>query len=260
LLAGGNRGRPAGSSIVSGRQTGLPQHRYAASRGNRSLKPPSPEAREPRSLLSPSSAMSLRCITKGVAPLPGRRSVLVDLGRIWKALDRNQDSIAALLAASRGGEPRAAELARELLPSRYPYVPEFRRALDLDPSNAELHRELAYLLLRMQQQPEAEREFQVLADTVAEDLLSATQLGFLLYARGERAAAQPLFDRVMAGRTRPGSPRSFASLVRQGTTTCSFDRCPVRSGRSLHQSRISEGCAAIPATRPGRPRGFSISC
>ena len=131
--------------------------------------------------------------------LPGRRSVLVDLGRVWKALDREQDSIAALLAASRGGEPRAAELARELLPSRYPYVPEFRGALDLDPSNAELHRELAYLLLRMQQQPDAEREFRVLADTVPDDLLSATQLGFLLYARGERAAAQPLFDRVMAG-------------------------------------------------------------
>src|SRR5258706_318849 len=56
--------------------------------------------------------------------LPERRSVLVDLGRVWKALGRPGHSIAALLAASRGGEARAAELARELLPSRYPYVPE----------------------------------------------------------------------------------------------------------------------------------------
>jgi Tfp pilus assembly protein PilF len=127
---------------------------------------------------------------------PDRRSVLVDLGRVWKALGRDDDAVAALLAASRGGEPRAAELARELLPDRYPFVPEFRRALDLDPANAELRRELAYLLLRMDRQPEAEVEFALLAP---HDLLASTQLGFLLYARGERASAQPYLDRVLAG-------------------------------------------------------------
>src|SRR5438034_360615 len=36
--------------------------------------------------------------------LPDRRSVLVDLGRVWKALGRTDDAVAALLAASRGGE------------------------------------------------------------------------------------------------------------------------------------------------------------
>jgi Tfp pilus assembly protein PilF len=132
--------------------------------------------------------------------LPGRRSVLVDLGRVWKALDRTDDSTAALLAASRGGEPRAAEMARELLPRRYPYVLEFRRALELDPPNVELRRELAYLLLRMDRQPEAEQEFQVLTRTAPDDLLAAAQLGFLLYARGEHTAAMPLFDRVLAGK------------------------------------------------------------
>jgi Flp pilus assembly protein TadD len=127
---------------------------------------------------------------------PDRRAILVDLAHVWKALGRSDDSIAALLAASRGGEPRAAEMARELLPNRYPFVPEFRRALQLDPRNVELRRELAYLLLRMGRQPEAEIEFQALAP---DDLLAATQLGFLLYARGDRAAAQTLFDRVLAG-------------------------------------------------------------
>lgn len=127
--------------------------------------------------------------------LPDRRSVLVDLGRVWKALGRADDAVAALLAASRGGEPRAAEMARELLPARYPFVPEFRRALQLDPENVELRRELAYLLLRMDQQPDAEDEFRALAPT---DLLAATQLGFLLWSRGERALAQPHFDRVLA--------------------------------------------------------------
>jgi Tfp pilus assembly protein PilF len=131
--------------------------------------------------------------------LPDRRSVLVDLGRVWKALGRDDDANAALLAASRGGEPRAAEMARELLPDRYPFVSEFRRALDVDPPNVELRRELGYLLLRMGQQSDAEAEFRYLADHAPEDLLAATQLGFLLYGRGEVQAAQPLFDRVLAG-------------------------------------------------------------
>jgi tetratricopeptide (TPR) repeat protein len=132
--------------------------------------------------------------------LPDRRSVLVDLGRVWKAMNRTEDATAALLAASRGGEPRAAEMARELLPDRYPFVPEFQAALKLDPGNVELRRELAYLLLRMDRQagrrgavPHPGRE------EAPDDLLAATQLGFLLYARGEQDAAQPLFDRVLAG-------------------------------------------------------------
>ena len=131
--------------------------------------------------------------------LPDRRSVLVDLGRVWKAMNRTEDGSAALLAASRGGEPRAAELARELLPERYPFVPEFEAALKLDPGNVELRRELAYLLLRMDRQPAAEEQFRTLVREAPDDLLAATQLGFLLYARGEREAAQPLFDRVLAG-------------------------------------------------------------
>jgi tetratricopeptide (TPR) repeat protein len=132
--------------------------------------------------------------------LPDRRSVLVDLGRVWLALNRLDDAHAALLAASRGGEPRAAELARELLPTHYPYVDDFRRALVLDPANAELRRELAYLLLRMDFPLDAEREFRTLTETAPGDLLAATQLGFLLYGRGDRAAAQPLFDLVLAGK------------------------------------------------------------
>jgi Flp pilus assembly protein TadD len=129
-----------------------------------------------------------------------RRYVLVDLARVWQALGRTEDAQAALLAGSRGGGPRAAETARELLPDRYPYVSEFRRALELDPSNAELRRDLGFLLLKMDREEEAEPEFQHLAATPPEDLLSATQLGFLLNARGETDAAKPLFDRVLAGK------------------------------------------------------------
>ena len=130
--------------------------------------------------------------------LPDRRSVLVALGRVWKQLNRRDDANAALLAASRGGEPRAAEMARELLPDRYPFVTEFRAALQFDPANVELRRELAYLLLRMDRQLEAEQEFRIITETAPADLLATTQLGFLLYARGD-SAALPLFERVLAG-------------------------------------------------------------
>jgi Tfp pilus assembly protein PilF len=131
--------------------------------------------------------------------LPDRKSVLLDLGRVWKALNRIEEAHAALLAASRGGEPRAAETARELLPARYPYVYEFREALNLDAANAELRRELAYLLLRMNHKEEAEREFKVLTERAPGDLLSAAQLGFLYLARNDRASAMPLFERVLKG-------------------------------------------------------------
>ncbi len=66
-----------------------------------------------------------------------------------------------------GGEPRAAEMARELLPERYPYVSEFRAALQLDPDNIELRRELGYLLLRMESKQEAEGEFAFLVGACA---------------------------------------------------------------------------------------------
>jgi Flp pilus assembly protein TadD len=131
--------------------------------------------------------------------LPDRRSVLVDLGRVWKALNRTEEANAALLAASRGGEPRAAEAARELLPARYPYVSEFRRALELDPKNLELRRELAYLLLKMNRQAEAEQEFRTLTEMSKTDYLSAAQLGFLYLGRGDKASAMPLLERVLKG-------------------------------------------------------------
>jgi Tfp pilus assembly protein PilF len=141
--------------------------------------------------------------------IPERRSVLVDLGRVLQSLNRPEEANAALLAASRGGEPRAAESARELLPARYPFVSEFQRALQLDPKNLDLRRELAYLLLRMNRQTEAEQEFRQLTTLSETDYLSAAQLGFLLLARGQTAEAMPFLERVMQG-----SDEDLANRVR----------------------------------------------
>jgi len=140
---------------------------------------------------------------------PDGRSALVDLGRVWKAMNQPELATSALLAASRGGDARTAEAARELLPARYPYVHEFRSAIELDPRNVELRRELAYLLLQMGRSAEAEKEFHVLAEAPFSDLISAAQLGFLLYTRGEREAARILLNRVLTG-----SDEALANRVR----------------------------------------------
>jgi Tfp pilus assembly protein PilF len=130
---------------------------------------------------------------------PDERRLLLDLGRTWKALGRAEDTQAALLAASRGAQPRVAESARALWPNRYPYVYEFRKALELDPENLELHRELAYLFLAMEDKAGAESEFEQIVARAPGDLLSTAQLGFLKLARKDMTGAGPLLDRVLRG-------------------------------------------------------------
>jgi len=45
---------------------------------------------------------------------PDRRDLLLDLGRVWKEMGRDGDSIAALIAAWRGASARVSEQARVL--------------------------------------------------------------------------------------------------------------------------------------------------
>ena len=130
---------------------------------------------------------------------PGYRVLLLDLGRVYTNAGRAADAHAALLAASRGAEPRVAELARELLNPRYPFVYEFQRALALDPTNTDLRRELAYLHLEMEATPEAESQFAEIVKAAPADLLSTAQLGFLKLARQNNTAALALLDRVLKG-------------------------------------------------------------
>ncbi len=143
---------------------------------------------------------------------PSERSLLLDLGRVEKRLGKNEESMAALLAASRGAQPRVAEQARALLPDRYPYVYEFRKAIELDPKNVELHRELAYLLLQMGQKHDAETEFEIIHQQAPDDLLSTAQLGFLLLGRNDPEEARPLLDAVLKGPDDELSDRVRAAL------------------------------------------------
>jgi Flp pilus assembly protein TadD len=128
---------------------------------------------------------------------PGERQLLLDLARAWQDAGRIEDSRAALIAAARGSQPWVAEQARELEPQRCPYAVEFRRALDLDPANFAMRREFIFLLLEVKQTDEAERELRILTDMAPQDMLAATQLGFLLLAREDRAGAMIYLDRVL---------------------------------------------------------------
>ena len=128
---------------------------------------------------------------------PGERQLLLDLARSWQDAGRIEDSRAALIAAARGSEPWVAEQARELEPQRCPYAVEFRRALDLDPANFGMRRELIFLLLEVKQTDDAERELRILIDMAPQDMLAAAQLGFLLLARQDRAGAMVYLDRVL---------------------------------------------------------------
>jgi tetratricopeptide (TPR) repeat protein len=135
--------------------------------------------------------------------LPERKSVLLELARAEKTRGNPDGTFAALLAASRGGEPRAAELAREQLPARYPYVYEFRQALALDPKNDALHRELAYLLLTMAEnnnalREDAEGEFRSVVTAAPSDYFAAAQLGLLYLADGREDEAMSLLRNALA--------------------------------------------------------------
>jgi Flp pilus assembly protein TadD len=130
---------------------------------------------------------------------PQLRSLLVSLGRVRQALGDAEGARAAWLAASRSLDTRTAEEARALLPKRYPYLYEFQNAIRLDPTNIELRREYAYLLLAMGRGAEAEQEFASILETSPQDLLSAAQLGFLRLARDDWAGAEPLLNRVLEG-------------------------------------------------------------
>jgi len=166
---------------------------------------------------------------------PDRRATLLDLARVWKAMNRPEQADAALLAASRAADARTAEAARELLPKRYPYVPEFRAALELDVRNVELRRELGYLLLEMGREAEAEKEFRLLADAPFRDILSATQLVLLLYDRGDRDAAKVYLDRALAG-----PDQELANRVRAVLRMPQNGHLPVEETRQASPKEMAE--------------------
>lgn len=110
---------------------------------------------------------------------PQSSELLLILARVWTQLNRMDEAHAALLAASRSAESRTAELGLEQLDPRYPYPYEFLKALQLDPQNISLRRELAFLYLAMHQQEQAIKQFELALAADPGDKLSREQLDAL---------------------------------------------------------------------------------
>ncbi len=110
---------------------------------------------------------------------PDKRRLLLDIARVEKEAVRPDYAHAAWIAASRGEPPMVAEEAREHLPLRYPYVYEFELAIQLDPLNVPLRRELGFLLLKMNRDKEAVAVFEQVLQLAPEDALATAQLAFL---------------------------------------------------------------------------------
>lgn len=106
---------------------------------------------------------------------PDRRRLMLDIARVAPP----EDGIALRLTLSRSSEPRLAEDARALLPARYPYLYEFERAIVLDPSNAALRREHAFLLLAMECKNDAKTAFLKLLSVIPDDETARRQLDLL---------------------------------------------------------------------------------
>ena len=190
--------------------------------------------------------------------------MLVDLGRVWKAHGPHRTTPLPRCWPPPAGANRAPpKWPANCCPARYPFVNEFRQALALDPANHDLRRELGYLLLRMGREAEAEAEFRILTQNAPDDLLSATQLGFLLYARGETTR------RHAALRPRPG--RTATTIWPTASApSCACRRCCARAPPQRAQSidakimaersikaGYHEGRAEVPRSRPReRPRRF----
>lgn len=144
---------------------------------------------------------------------PADRDLLVDYGRMARLVDDEEHATAAFLAASRSGAARAAEAARDLLPSRYPYASEFYKAIEFEPGNVSLRRDLAFLFLAVGKEKEAEAEFETLLQIAPNDQLSLAQLGLLRLAKNDLDRAMPMLEKVLEG-----GNEELAKKVRQALT------------------------------------------
>jgi Flp pilus assembly protein TadD len=196
---------------------------------------------------------------------PAERSLMLDLGRVWKMLGRTEEADFILLAASRGIQPRVAERARELLPDRYPYVYEFQKALELDPNNFELRREYAYLLLAMGKNDDAEGQFQTLHQADPNDLLTSAQLGFLILNREDPAGAQPLLDQVLKGDDEELADRARVALKlpqtlrnRSGSAQQTSQEAKSLGERSMQAGYLKDALKYLTIAQENDPVDFSV--
>jgi Flp pilus assembly protein TadD len=152
------------------------------------------------------------------------------------------------------------------MPKRYPYVYEFQRALALDPRNAELRRELAYLHLEMKNRAEAEKEFGALVENSPNDLMSVAQLGLLRWTRGDDEGALPLLQRVLSSgdlelvervRAAMKTPQNLQKRVEE-PKVASPDQAKVLGEKSLEKGYLQDALKYLRIAHETDPEDFRV--
>ncbi len=193
---------------------------------------------------------------------PDDLASLNELGRLYRLVGDEQTARAYFVLAWRSRDPRVREFGREGLGPGYPSVADFRRALELDPRNNSLRRDLAYLYLNLQQPRQAVAEFERIIAQEPEDWQSVAQLAMLYVDAGQGARARPLLERVMQ-RAHPDLARKAAETLlriggadqkekerleqmRGGYTALSANN--LRAAAEMFEGawRIDPACAAVP--------------
>lgn len=147
-------------------------------------------------------------------PGPDGDEVLLKLARARLAAGDSEGAHGAWLLAAQSAETRVAETAKTLLPGRFPWASEFRAALALDPDHAVLRRELAYLLLEVDQPAEAIAEFETLLAAHPNDYQAAAQLAFLYHEAGDAERAAVLLQQAQESRDPNVAERARVQLGR----------------------------------------------
>ena len=159
--------------------------------------------------------------------LPRRRDeTLLGLARSRHDAGDGEGAVGAWLLASRSPDTRIAERARSRLPARQPFAGEYRKALELDPANTTLRRELAFLWLAVAQAGQAIQEFEAVVRQDTKDMLAAAQLGLLYMERNQPALARPLLEKVAAGPD-AGLARKAREALTKSSNGSSARRTPV---------------------------------
>ncbi len=170
--------------------------------------------------------------------------VLIELADALRRAGEEARAAAVTLTASRSSSAYVAEQAKALLPTRYPYLSEFEKALRFDAAQPALRREMGFFLLSLGRKPEAQAAFEQVLLEDPEDLLASAQLGFLELEQDRREAAIPLLraalatkdaalrQRITEALAKPGSPAGVsaseaelppaAAPISQGTLTKSL--------------------------------------
>jgi hypothetical protein len=124
------------------------------------------------------------------------------------------------------------------------------------------HTTLADALHQAGRRGEAEEEFRTLTTIAPDDLLAATQLGFLLYARGQGGQAMPLFERVMAGQDGELANRVRAVLrlpqvVKPQPVPSSVD-AKVMAERSIKAGYMKDALKYLQLAHEADPADFTV--